>query len=161
MGILLGEMIICGGTAYVAKDNALSRLDHKPPPGEAPLQALYCAHTVYHSKSFCYKPPPERGHCIFTRYTPGIYTSLFDKYGFRHTRNVEFSVAVSRDKKLSFSTFETPFDLSRFTNKVSLDIKDGARDWDVHSNACKIIYLCIKPFLRTYERNSKRNLYID
>lgn len=72
-----------------------------------------------------------------------------------------FSVAVSRDKKLSFSTFETPFDLSRFTNKVSLDIKDGARDWDVHSNACKIIYLCIKPFLRTYERNSKRNLYID
>lgn len=37
-------------------------------------------------------------------------------------------VAISRVKKLSFIMFETPFDLSRFTTKVSSNMKDRVKD---------------------------------
>lgn len=45
-------------------------------------------------------------------------------------------VAISRVKKLSSIMFETPFDLSRFTAKVSSNMKDRARDWDVRTLQC-------------------------
>jgi ATP-dependent exoDNAse (exonuclease V) alpha subunit len=45
-------------------------------------------------------------------------------------------VAISRVKKLSSIMFETPFDLSRFTTKVSSNMKDRARDWDLRTLQC-------------------------
>jgi ATP-dependent exoDNAse (exonuclease V) alpha subunit len=45
-------------------------------------------------------------------------------------------VAISRVKRLSSITFETPFDLSRFTTKESSNMKDRARDWDLRTPQC-------------------------
>ncbi|KID59396.1 ATP-dependent DNA helicase PIF1, partial [Metarhizium hybridum] len=45
-------------------------------------------------------------------------------------------VAISRVKRLSSIMFETPFDLSRFTTKVSSNMKDRARDWDMRTLQC-------------------------
>src|SRR3984957_9288782 len=45
-------------------------------------------------------------------------------------------VAISPVKKLSSIMFETPFDLSRFTTKVSSNMKDRARDWDLRTLQC-------------------------
>jgi len=45
-------------------------------------------------------------------------------------------VAISRVKRLSSIMFETPFDLSRFTTKVSSNTKDRARDWDLRTLQC-------------------------
>jgi ATP-dependent exoDNAse (exonuclease V) alpha subunit len=45
-------------------------------------------------------------------------------------------VAISRVKKLSSIMFETPFDLSRFTTKVSSNMKDRVRDWDLRTLQC-------------------------
>jgi ATP-dependent exoDNAse (exonuclease V) alpha subunit len=42
-------------------------------------------------------------------------------------------VAISRVKKLSSIMFKTPFDLSCFTTKVSSNMKDRARDWDLRT----------------------------
>ena len=45
-------------------------------------------------------------------------------------------VAISRVKKLSSIMFETPFDLSRFTTKVSSNMKDRVKDWDLRTLQC-------------------------
>ncbi|KID83166.1 ATP-dependent DNA helicase PIF1 [Metarhizium guizhouense ARSEF 977] len=45
-------------------------------------------------------------------------------------------VAISRVERLSSIMFETPFDLSRFTTKVSSNMKDRERDWDLRKLQC-------------------------
>ncbi|KFG83696.1 ATP-dependent DNA helicase PIF1 [Metarhizium anisopliae] len=45
-------------------------------------------------------------------------------------------VAISRVKRLSSLMFETLFDLSRFTTKVSSNMKDRARDWNLRTLQC-------------------------
>ena len=48
-------------------------LAYKTPPSGASLQNLYGAQTIYHSKSLCYKTPPERGHLCRTGHIGGSY----------------------------------------------------------------------------------------
>ena len=58
----------------------ISPLVYKAPPGEGSLQNLYGAQTIYHSKSLCYKPPPERGHLSRTGQIGGLISQLIRYY---------------------------------------------------------------------------------